>query len=661
MRMKLKLVLVLILGFAFQLQAQVQKTPVSPKSIYAIQQPQAPKISPDGKWILYTVSKLDSVKDASSSKLYMTSSDGKETVVLTEQTKSTGSPQWSPDNKYISFLGRSNSDDKDQGGRQVFLMDRRGGEPIQLTQVKGEIQSYNWSGDGLKLVLVIKEASTADTAKTKIRKPYDITRYQFKQDYEGYLDERKSHLYVFDIQSKKIDTLTKGSFNESDASFSPDSKSVAYVSNTTSDPDRNSNTDIFVIDLATKKSKAITLFKGSNESPRFSPDGKYIAFLQSVSEESFNMYDISQIGVADVATGQIKILTEKIDRSFSGIQWSPDSKSIYSLYEDDRKQNIVAVDVASGDMKSITNAEGVYNNIHGNASGTMVCLYSHSLSPNEVFLFENGVQRKITRLQDEFLAKTKLAYVKGFQSISSDGNVVSNILYLPDSNAKKLPLVLFIHGGPVAQDEYNFDMSRQILANAGFAVVAVNYRGSSGRGYAYSKSIYADWGNKEVKDIIGAANHLIKLGIADSTKMGIGGWSYGGILTNYTIATDTRFKAAVSGAGSSFQFTMYGTDQYVKQYDDELGPPWRNFQKWVSLSYPYLNVQKIKTPTLFMASEKDFNVPVAGAEQMYQAFKYEGIPTELTIYPGQNHGLSVPSYTVHRYYRYINWFSKYLK
>lgn len=661
MRMKYILILTSLLGMSFHLQAQQQKVPLTPRSIYSIQQPQAPKLSPDGKWVLYTVSKPDSTKDASTSKLYMTSKDGSETVALTEQTKSAGSPQWSPDNKYISFLTRSVSDEKDQGGRQVFLMDRRGGEPFQLTQVKGEIQSYNWSSDGARMALVIKEPNTADTAKTKIRTPYDITRYQFKQDYEGYLDERKSHVYVFDLASKKLDTITKGSYNETDASFSPDGKSLVYVSNTTADPDRNSNTDIFVVDLSTKKSTAITRFKGSNESPRYSPDGKHIAFLQSISEDAFNMYDISQLVVAEVSTGQIKNLTQKIDRSFSGVHWSPDSKFIYSLYEDDRKQNIVSVDVATGEMKKVTDAEGVYASMHAGVSGEIVCLFSHSYSPNEIFLLSNGMQKKITHLQDEFLSKTKLAYVKGFQSVSSDGALVSNILYLPDSTSKKLPLVLFIHGGPVAQDEFNFDVSRQILANAGFAVAAVNYRGSSGRGYGYSKAIYSDWGNKEVKDIIGAANYLIKQGIADSTKMGIGGWSYGGILTNYTIATDTRFKAAVSGAGSSFQFTMYGTDQYVKQYDDELGPPWRNFQKWVNLSYPYLNVQKIKTPTLFMASEKDFNVPVAGAEQMYQAFKYEGIPTELTIYPGQNHGLSVPSYSIHRYYRYINWFSKYLK
>ena len=231
---------------------------------------------------------------------------------------------------------------------------------------------------------------------------------------------------------------------------------------------------------------------------------------------------------------------------------------------------------------------------------------------------------------------------------------------MPDSNAKKLPLILFIHGGPVAQDEYSFDLTRQIYAAAGYAVAAVNYRGSSGRGANYTKCIYGDWGNKEVKDIIGVADYLIKTGVADENKMAIAGWSYGGILTNYTIATDKRFKAAVSGAGSSLMLSFYGTDQYISQYEPELGKPWENIQKWLDVSYPFFKVKEIKTPTLFMASQADFNVPVVGAEQMYQAFKSVGIPTQLIIYPNQNHGIRVPSYLVHRYNSHLDWFKKYL-
>ena len=153
-----------------------------------------------------------------------------------------------------------------------------------------------------------------------------------------------------------------------------------------------------------------------------------------------------------------------------------------------------------------------------------------------------------------------------------------------------------------------------------------------------------DRGNKEVLDIQGAANHLISQKIIDSTKMGIGGWSYGGILTDYTIAKDTRFKSAVSGAGSAMQLSLYGVDQYILQFDNELGQPWKdnNYQKYLKLSYPFLNADKIKTPTLFMTGEKDFNVPAVGSEQMYQALKSIGTPTELIIYPGQFHGITVP-------------------
>jgi dipeptidyl aminopeptidase/acylaminoacyl peptidase len=222
-------------------------------------------------------------------------------------------------------------------------------------------------------------------------------------------------------------------------------------------------------------------------------------------------------------------------------------------------------------------------------------------------------------------------------------------------------LVLFIHGGPVGQDDYAYNLTRNIYAAAGYVVAAVNYRGSSGRGAEYTRSIYADWGNIEVKDIIGVADYLIQQGIADSNRMAIAGWSYGVILTNYTIATDKRFKAAVSGADSSLMLSFYGTDMYIQQYEPELGKPWENMQKWIDVSYPFFKVNEIKTPTLFMASQNDFNVPVVGAEQMYQAFKSVGIPTELIIYPNQHHGITVPSYIVHRYNSHINWFKTYLK
>ncbi len=630
-----------------------------PNDVYRLESVSRPKIAPEGNWILFSQSKIDSAKDRTVSKLYMMSADGKETITLTEQTKGVGNYQWSPDGKYISYLSKGINEDN---GSQIFLMDRRGGEGVQLSDIKGEIQDYVWFNNGKKMVMVIKDFNYADTAKSKVRKPYEISRYKFKQDNEGYLDNRKTHLYVLDVQTKKLDTLTRGNFNESDVAISPDDSMIAYTSNVTSNPDKNSNTDLFLLSL-TKGATPLqfTNFKGANNNPVFSPDNTKIAFLQSNSDKDYDMYDLAQLGIYDIKTNTSKIVSSKYDRSFSTIYWSKDGQSILSLIEDDRKQNLVQFNIQTQKPELLTNEMGVYSAMDMNDKGDVVLLYSNLETPNEIYSYQNKTTKRLTHLQDRFVATIKKGYHKGFQSTSSDGTLVSGILHLPDSNAKNLPLILFIHGGPVAQDDFAFDLTSRIYAEAGYAVANVNYRGSSGRGLAYVSAISGDWGNKEVKDIIGAADYLIKEGIADPNRLGIAGWSYGGILSNYTIATDKRFKAAVSGAGSSLMISVYGSDQYIAQYEAEIGKPWENPKKWEALSYPFFKVKEIKAPTLFMASQADFNVPVIGAEQMYQAFKSEGIPTELIIYPNQNHGIRVPSYIVHRHNAHINWFNKYLK
>jgi len=190
--------------------------------------------------------------------------------------------------------------------------------------------------------------------------------------------------------------------------------------------------------------------------------------------------------------------------------------------------------------------------------------------------------------------------------------------------------------------------------------VAVNYRGSSGRGSAYQKAIFADWGDKEVVDLLAAMDYVQGIGLADPDRLGIGGWSYGGILTNYTIATDGRFKAAISGAGSSNQISMYGTDMYINQYENELGAPWKSQDLWLKLSYPFFHADTIHTPTMFVGGEKDFNVPLLGSEQMYQALRSLGVETKLVIYPGQFHGITTPSYKRDRLERYLDWYGRFL-
>jgi dipeptidyl aminopeptidase/acylaminoacyl peptidase len=544
-------------------------------------------------------------------------------------------------------------------------LNRLGGEAKKITDVKNDIEDYAWSPDSKKILLVMDDIDYADTSESGNRLPYVITRYHFKQDMEGYLDNRKTHLYLLDVASGDIDTLTSGNYNEEDVAWSPDEKKIAFVSNHSEDADKNENDDIFIMD-ATQGAVPyqLTTWQGADHNPQWSPDGKHIAYLQSSSDENFTMYGEDVLAVIPASGGKPDLISASFDKQLSSPKWSKDGGNIIALMEDDRQQSVVSFDIATEKYTKLAGGDKVFLAAELNkATGDCLVNMTDPQTPNELYAIENNNVRRLTHATDSFLAPVQAIKVEGFQSKSSDGNLVSGILYRPanaPANAK-LPLIMYIHGGPVSQDDYEYDLYRNTLAAGGYAVAAVNYRGSSGRGKDYTRAIYGDWGNKEVTDILGAADYLIAQGIADSSRMGIAGWSYGGILTDYTIATTTRFKAASSGAGSALQLSMYGVDEYITQYETELGPPWKNADKWIKLSYPFFHADRIKTPTLFMASQKDFNVPSVGAEQMYQALRSLGVPTELVIYPGQYHEITVPSYMKDRFTRYLDWFGKYLK
>lgn len=645
----------LLTGFSF---AQSPRRYLQPTDLYRMKTIGGGEVSPDGQWVLYTLNTVDSAKDKRNTDIWMISWDGKQEVQLTNSQEAETNPQWSPDGKYISFTSSRG------GSNQIYLLNRLGGEAIQLTNLKGELSNYAWSPDGKRIALTMRDAQ--DTSDKRSNKPYVIDRYHFKQDVVGYLyDKRKTHLYLFDVATKQLDTLTRGAYDEGDFRWSPDGSRIVFVSNRTEDPDKNSNTDLFVIE-AKPGANAIqlTTWKGRDNAPQWSPDGTQIAYLRSTSDANYIMYDQPILCVINAAGGEPKLLSVSLDRPVSNPRWSKDGKQIMAIVTDDATRYLASFDVTSGTMTPLTSGNQVLGMLEPHPHGSWLTTLSHAQMPPEFYAFENGLLRRITTLQEELMQQLMLASVEKIVSKSKDGTMVTSLLFLPPGGAKeKLPTIFFIHGGPVAQDEFSFDMTRQILAAKGYAVVAVNYRGSNGRGLAYCKSIYADWGNKEVMDIVGAADHLIRLGITDPQRMGIGGWSYGGILTNYTIAKDPRFKAAASGAGSSLQLSLYGVDQYILQLDNELGPPWKdkNYEKYLRLSYPFLQADKIKTPVLFMTGEKDFNVPAIGSEQMYQALRSQGIPTQLIVYPGQYHGLTLPSFIRDRWERYLAWFDQYLK
>jgi len=635
-----------------------QKRSLIPNDIYRIKTTGGGLISPDGNWFVYTLTTVDSAKNNRNTDIWMMKWDGSENIQLTNSADGEGNPQWSPDGKYISFTAARSG-----GSSQVYLLNRLGGEAIKLTDLKGELSDYAWSPDSKKIALLQRDP--ADTSKEQKNKPWVIDRYHFKQDVSGYLyDKRKTHIYLFDVKEKTLDTLTRGDYDESDIRWSPDGTKIAFVSNRTEDPDKNSNADIYVIEAKPGAAfKQLTTWKGRDSSPQWSPDGKTIAYTRSTADGNFIMYDQSILCTIPAGGGEPKLLSKDLDRPVGNPRWNKEGSAIAALITDDCRRYVATYDVTSGRMNKMIEGDRVFNSLELHPNGSWIITMSDPQMPSEFYALENGNLRRLTKVQDDFISSVNLSAVQKIVSTSKDGNKVSNLLFTPPgSDGKKMPAVFYIHGGPVGQDDYGFDLTRQMLAANGYAVIAVNYRGSNGRGIAYSKAIEADWGNKEVLDILGAADQLAKDGIIDGNNMGIGGWSYGGILTDYTIASDTRFKAACSGAGSAMQLSLVGVDQYITQFENEIGYPWKdkNIEKYLKLSYPYLKADRIKTPTLFLTGEKDFNVPAVGSEQMYQALRALGIPTELIVYPGQFHGITNPAYQKDRLERYNKWFDRFI-
>ena len=594
----------------------------------------APMLSPDGRFVAYTVSNVDSEDDKNISQLWMARFDGSEDLQLTYGTESVSAPRWSPDGKYLAFTSSRTGKAK---GDQVWVMDRRGGEARQLTDVKEDLGDYRWSPDSQQLLLTLTAKDEPDDdkkdSKPKPPKPIVMDRYHFKQDVEGYLTDKHAHLFLFDIASKQLKKLTTDEkFEEGEAEWSPDGKLIAFVSNHDApDPDRTQNSDVFVVDAKPGSApRKLTSFTGVDDGPLgWSKDSQLIAFRQGVAA-GYSMYDLPQLAVVPAAGGDTRIIAAGLDRTVSRPIFTDDGHALLTTVEDDRVQYVAQVDLAGGGKgvpTMLAPREGVANGL-SEQGGHIVTLWSGDAAPAEIFAVEGGKLRQLTTHNKALVEQLDLATTTDISAKTKDGNEVHGLLTMPAGYkaGTKVPMLLRIHGGPTSQDAHDFSVERQLFAAHGYAVLNVNYRGSTGRGHDYSNTIHADWGNKEVKDLLAMVDAAVATGNVDANHLGIGGWSYGGILTDYTIASDTRFKAASSGAGTGNLFGMYGIDEYIQQYDNELGPPWKNPELYMKLSYPFFHVEKIKTPTLFMGGDKDFNVSLAGGEQMYQALKSVGVP-----------------------------------
>lgn len=639
------------------------------------------QISPDATWVAYTVKSTDVKDDRVESRVWMVPVAGGEARPLTSVGMSSSHPRWSSDDNYLAFLSareEKDSDDCDGCKKQLWLLSRQGGEPQQVTHTVQDVDAFEWSPESDHLVLVLRDPSPDELAeeagpkpkRSKPHRPIVVDRLHFKEDEIGFLDRRRSHLYVFTLATGALTQITSGDYDDLDPAWSPGGRLLAFASNRTAEPDANFNSDIWTVTADNTDKGAhltrITANQNKNSTPVWSSDGKWIAYTTQLDPKLFE-YGTYHLGVAPAAGGgPEKILTRSLDRNVTLPHFSHDGKWIYFIADDDGTQQLLRVSPTAEKEKIERPIAGrqMVESFSLSDNGSVAAAISTISRPTEIYVLTAAGSiepRRVTSANDAVLSDLRLGAVEYVRFKSKDGTAVSGYLYKPPefTPGRRHPALLIPHGGPVWAHYADFDFLLHLFAAHGFVVLAPNPRGSTGYGEGFCKAIFANWGNKDLEDDLAMVDYAIDRGIADPEQLGVGGHSYGAMATNYIITRTTRFKGAVSKAGEFLIVSNWGHDMYSREFEFELGLPWENRALWEKLSM-FNSVAKIKTPTLILSGDADWNVPLINSEQMYESLKRLGVPTLLVIYPGEAHEFARPSFLRDLYTRELLWFTHYV-
>jgi dipeptidyl aminopeptidase/acylaminoacyl peptidase len=658
--------------------AQV-KRPVQIDDLFSWRELPELRISPDGKYIVFVVNAVADDANKRTSDLWLVATDdASEPVQITRHSGNDAAPRWSPDSRAIAFLS-DRDDDSDEGVQQIYLWRLAGGEPERLTKIESGVTHVEWSADGQTLYFLSPD-EPSQQRQSRLEKNEQDDAQPVEQGFQF------SHLWALNLATRQSRRLTRGEFHITDFSLSPDGRRIAFCAAPTPLLNYETQTELYVIDAAGGPRRRLTENGAAETQPRWSPDGGFVTFAANANQDGTMHYvALSRLFAVPAAGGKVMPLMGGMKNGLvvevGAHFWSANGNSIWLLVDSGFTHQLVELPVSDDDDKltpgePIVRDEGkrVMTLVDASRDTSLLAFgWESSTAARDIYVAtRNNIAkaRQRTNLNPQ-IDHLKLAPREIVHWQSRDGQQIEGLLYYPhdlprDGDARRMPLLVNIHGGPLAADKNCFLMDMvtypHLAAAHGFGTLFVNYRGSTGYGDAFARAIVGNYYTKDVADILSGVDALVDRGIADPKRLGIQGWSNGGILTTWITTETTRFRAAAVGAADVNWFSDFGTADIALPFDLEYfrGRPWDQRQHYLEKS-PLFRMDKVRTPTLILHGEADVRVPLGQGQEHFRALKEIGkAHVEMILFPREEHTFAEIAHQKTKVAKELEWFQHYI-
>ena len=673
--------LLLMLGRALSADAQAPaKHPLAFDDLIKLHRISAPEVSPDGKWVAYGISTPDMETNRGVGNIWLVGTSGGDAIQLTQSGKDSA-PSWSPDGKTLAFLsGRD-------GTSQVYVISMEGGEAKKLTTLSTGADLFKWSPDGKSIAFTsgvyvdCKDDACnkkRDEEKEKSKVKAHVAEHLLYRHWDHWSEGKRSHLFIQPVEATPAahDLTEAADYDvppdqrggDTDLNFSPDSKEICYTAVTDKMEATSTNGDLFLVPVTGGEPKRITTNQGFDGNPVYSPDGKYIAYHAQMTPGY--EADRWQVMLYNRQAGQSENISASFDRSAGELSWSPDSKTIYFLAENETLQPIYAMEPRAGATpKKLLDGYNAAYSFSGD--GKILVTERTSLTmPGELFVAaaDGSGLKQLTHANDSILASVEMNAPETFWFEGAEATRVQAMIIRPPQSVptKKYPMLVLLHGGPQTMwsNAWGYRWNAQLFSGAGYVTLMINRRGSTGYGQKFTDQITADWGGRAYVDVMkGIDAAILKYPYIDKTKMAAAGGSYGGYMADWLATHTDRFKAIVSHAGVYDKVSMYATEELWFEEHDSQGTPWtapENYKKWSPSTYA-ADLGKYKTPTLVVAGERDYRVPYTQSLEFFSALQRQGVPSKLVVFPDEGHWVLKPQNSQFWYKTFLDWLAEYVK